>query len=1330
MTPDPKRVEALFAAALEKPSAAERAAYLDQACAGDAPLRQRIEALLRAHEQAGNFLANPVVEPAAPGGEPTVGAGEAGALPLPPGARVRYLGDYELLEEIARGGMGVVYKARQISLNRLVAVKMILAGQLASAAEVQRFRQEAEAAANLDHPNLVPIYEVGEFEGQQYYSMRLVEGRSLGQHLCAGAGPATDAARLLATVAQAVHYAHQRGILHRDLKPANILLEEAHGSQPVGFVPHVTDFGLARRVAGSGAARLTQSGAIVGTPGYMAPEQAAGRTGELTTATDVYALGAILYECLTGRPPFQADTPLDTLMRVMSEEPVPPSRLRPAVPRDLETICLKCLRKEPQQRYASAQALAEDLERFLAGEPIEARPASAWERLVKWARRRPAVAALVVVSTAASLLLLIGLAVGLVLLDARQRQTEEARQNLDRELRLERRYSFCQRIALAQRLWEAGEPWRADQLLDACQPPELRGWSWRYLKRLCHAELLTLRGHDVSVAHVSFSPDGTWIASGDILGQIRLWDAATGREIRRWRFDEVRSAWEGRRGSWVAFSPDGRQLAAAAGATARVWDVTTGKELFTFGGDPTIRDCSVVAFSADGKRFIASGAETRVWDAATFKEIRTLPQTGGPGVVSADGRLLAAGNPLRFWDLTTGQAGQFPAGHGGGSEDPEHIAFSPDGKRFVATSPEHSSQLAVWDTDTGKMVPDLGFPTGPEVGGIGFSPDGLFLAALSGNDSRSRTVTVWEFASGQEIFTANVGMGPLRDGWGHAYGVAFSADGKQLAVCSRGEEGRENVTIIDATASPEAFTIASSKTGIPPHFVVFAPDGRSVAVDRYPLGPGPGPPIDMIDPLTGQTRFSFARSYVLRDLAFGGSGRWLAIAGAAGNADQGVSLRDAATGKELGTLKGHTDEVMSLAFRPGSDQLASGSRDRSVKVWDVRKGKEVLALPDHSDEVENLAYSPDGKWLASAGGEVKVWDATTGEPLRTFVRPARRVSFSPDGSRLAAAGDLITVWSVRGGEQVLLLHGHAGGVADVAFSPDGQCLASFGYEDRTLRVWDALTGTETLTFRAAPSKRLWGARVVFSPDGQLLASSDGEEARIWSAPLTAPAAPEAWLAAQGERLFHLRLQAIEHTLEAPKKTQPDPMTFARFYLTRPAGLPPELPLQLQVWRAKVAAADGDADLYHKTCADLVRRWGESDDPHVANRVAWACALAPQAVPDATVPVRLAEQAVGSGGFQNTLGATLYRASAFECAVGQLNEEIAITGKRSAWDWLFLAMAHHRLGHAGEARMWLDRAAAAIQQPQPDWHWDDRLDLETLLREAKALIEPPRAAPRE
>ena len=353
------------------------------------------------------------------------GAGTSPESEPLPGAKLHYFGDYELLEEIARGGMGVVYKARQLSLNRLVALKMILSGQLASEAEVKRFRTEAEAAASLDHPNIVPIYEVGEHEGRHYFAMRLVEGGNLANQISRFKDDLKAAAVLTANVARAVHHAHQRGILHRDLKPSNILVG------PDGQ-PYVTDFGLARLVKQD--SDLTHTGCIVGTPNYMAPEQALGKTKQLTTTSDVFSLGAILYQMLTGQVPFQAETPLETVKQVVETEPQRPSSVNRRVDPDLETICLKCLAKDPQRRYGSAEALADDLHRWVKHETISARPATTRERAVKWIRRHRIVfAAATAVTT--SLILGLGSSTWLFLNEKEARKRAEAAEFTQGQLR-------------------------------------------------------------------------------------------------------------------------------------------------------------------------------------------------------------------------------------------------------------------------------------------------------------------------------------------------------------------------------------------------------------------------------------------------------------------------------------------------------------------------------------------------------------------------------------------------------------------------------------------------------------------------------------------------------------------------------------------------------------------------------------------------------------------------------------------------------------------------------------------------------------------------------
>ena len=394
----------------------------------------------------------------------------------PPGTKVRYFGDYELLEEVGHGGMGVVYKARQMSLNRIVALKMILPGQLTNDAAVRRFRAEAEAVANLQHPNIVAVHEAGVHDGQHYFAMGYVEGQSLAEMVRENPLPAKQAAEYVQKIAEAVHYAHQQGTLHRDLKPSNVLID-AHDE------PRVTDFGLAKRLERDSG--LTGTREILGTPSYMAPEQAEGKHERIGVASDVYSLGAVLYELLTGRAVFRAATPVETLRLVIDVEPVSPRLLNPKVPRDLETISLKCLEKEPSKRYAAADELAGDLERFLGGKPIRARPIGLPARTWRWCRRKPLVAAL---EGTAVLLLIAVVVVGMVGYVTTSRALQQVQHHL-----------YIADMNQAEGAWAST---RMDVMLDLLQRyapgsgnEDLRGFEWRYWSRLCHSSLLELNGH-------------------------------------------------------------------------------------------------------------------------------------------------------------------------------------------------------------------------------------------------------------------------------------------------------------------------------------------------------------------------------------------------------------------------------------------------------------------------------------------------------------------------------------------------------------------------------------------------------------------------------------------------------------------------------------------------------------------------------------------------------------------------------------------------------------------------------------------------------------------
>ncbi len=632
---------------------------------------------------------------------------------------VRYFGDYAITRELARGGMGVVFEARQLSLNRKVALKMILAGQLAHETDVKRFYTEAEAAANLDHPGIVPIFEVGQHEGQHYFSMGFVEGQSLSQRLTDGPLPPREAAALMAAVADAIDYAHQCGVIHRDLKPGNILLDQKGN-------PRVTDFGLAKKLEGDSG--LTGSGQIMGTPSYMPPEQAGGKRAAVGPAADVYALGATLYALITGRPPFQAATAMDTVLQVISDEPVPPRRLNPSIPRDLETISLKCLEKEPDRRYANAAAMAADLRRFLTGEPIAARPVTRLERLAKWARRKPTLAAAYTLGLLAVLLGgLGGMAVWQWRAAERARDTaksaqdeaegqrdladaarseadkarvaeqsarvaeQKARAEAERQRDKFERFDYGRTIQVAhQELRENNVP-ATLALLDSTRA-DLRGWEWRYVHRLCHSSLLTLKGRDWTVTSASFSPDSSRIVTGSNDETAKVWDAKSGAVVltleRAGGANIVTSA---------SFSPDGSRIVTVDNDnTAKVWDAMSGAEVLTLKGH-TSRVTSA-SFSPDSSRIVTASWDNtaRVWDAKSRDVLLTLRHTSRvySSSFSPDGSRIvtASGNEAQVWDAKSDAALLTLKGH---TREVNSASFSPDGSRIVTGSEDGTAQ--VWD---------------------------------------------------------------------------------------------------------------------------------------------------------------------------------------------------------------------------------------------------------------------------------------------------------------------------------------------------------------------------------------------------------------------------------------------------------------------------------------------------------------------------------------------------------------------------------------------------------------------------------------------------------
>jgi WD40 repeat protein/tRNA A-37 threonylcarbamoyl transferase component Bud32 len=985
------------------------------------------------------------------------------------------VGDYDLLEQIGQGGMGVIYKARQRSLRRLVALKMIRTDRLASFADRVRFRTEAEAVASLDHPHIVPVYEVGIHEGQPFFSMKLLGGGNLAQHLPRFTADLRAGAALLAAVARAVHYAHQRGLLHRDLKPGNILLDAQGG-------PHVTDFGLAKRLGTTpGEVSLTQHGIIVGTPTYMAPEQAATRGG-VSTATDVYSLGAILYELLTGQPPFCAETPLDTLRQVLDREPASPRSLNRHVDRDLETVCVKCLQKEPQKRYASAEALADDLERWLRGEPIRVRPVSRRERVLKWARRRPHMAGL-------ATLLMLTLLAGLAGVCWQWRRAEQESLKAADRTEAAQRTAYARGISLAYAEWLAGNAGPANQVLADCGH-ELRGWEWYYLRRLFQVhQLANLEGHKDGVLAVAFSPDGARVASAGADGAVKIWNRRTLREVLTLsgHTDQVTA---------LAFSPDGENLASgSADGAVRVWHAASGQRRAAF--QAHAGQVTGLAFEPAGGLLASAGAEERSSKYLPSGELKIWEPTTGKALVrrgsldfmaalafSPDGKyLVTAGRFVTAFDPATLTPGRpfkgeieraFQRINQNTASSPwTSVAFSGDGK-WLAAGSSHGL-VRVWDAATKREHFTRVTPGQASVSGLAFSnPDGRFLAAATADN----TIQGWATLSGKPAFS-------LRGHTGAVKAVAFCPIGRCLASASLDR----TVKLWDLRRRDDDLTFRWPNQGVTS--VAFSPDGarlaaatRDKAVKVWDVATGKGLPTLRLFP------------WVVNGLAFGPGGQ---LAGAC--ADGKVRVWEIPSGRERLCLPGSAP-FHAVAFGPGG-QLAGAARDGTVRLWEIPSGRQGLNLRGASPALA-VAFSPDGTRLAAASddGVARIWDATTGQEIRALRGqggPVHAVAFSPDGHQLATASQdgLVRVWDASTGEQIQALRGHAGAVRGLAYGPGGR-LASAG-DDKAVRVWDP-AGRELLALRGHTETL---RALAFSPEGHRLASAgDDGTIKIWDgAPL-------------------------------------------------------------------------------------------------------------------------------------------------------------------------------------------------------------------------------------
>jgi WD40 repeat protein/serine/threonine protein kinase len=961
---------------------------------------------------------------------------KSGARSLP-----RPFGNYELLEKIASGGMGVVYKARQVALNRLVALKVITAAKSAGPDFLSRFRTEAETVARLDHPNIVPIFEVGEVDGQPFFSMKLIEGPTLGSEV--KAFETTDSQRriaaLIARLARAVHFAHQRGIIHRDLKPNNVLLDE-RGE------PHLTDFGLAKLAEKEST--LTKTMAVLGTPSYMSPEQARGESKQLTTAADVYGLGAILYELLTGQPPFAGGTTMNTIRLVLETEPRAPSALNPTVDRDLETICLKCLEKEPLRRYGSAEALADDLDRWLRNEPIVARPSTRLNRFTKWARRHPAVASLT-----CGLTLSLALGFGLTLWQSNGRRVAlvESRRSL-----------YAARMNMAEHAWAAGHIYRARALLDSLKPArgqeDLRGFGWHYLSRICRDEsFCTFADEHNSLRCLTASPDGRQLALTGERPFVSLWEVASRRVTARL------PASAGNR--TVAFSPDGSKVAAAGlDPTIRIWNAADQRLLCNLAGHA--HSVAQVAFSPDGKWLVSAGrpdGTVKVWDLATQKEKSSFA-TGAneyPAIAfSPDSSMIAASTGERtvlLIDVASGTRLATLTGHQGLIDS---LAFSPDGQWLASGSKDPTAKI--WDLKTRTEAATLyGFRA--LVTSVCFSPDSKSLVTTCADGS----VKMWNVRTGTES-----GSFKGHESW--VNNAAFLPDGRTLITDA--EDG-----------TVKLWDVARRANDLP--------------VEMHRAPEAAMPKVEAVEQKSAASAEVFA-TQESTEVAFSATGSRFMVA----DNRAVVQLWDGEIQRPIHTLLQPHATITASAFLPDGQHTVSVEANGTLRLWDVEENERPRIVTEVSGTVNRLAVSPDGKRVAAglANGRVLSWQTDswkTSLPETRVGGPVTALEFFPDNSELLVAANLgegtNTLFSIdlADGKVRYAPERHQGIVTELSFSPDGRLFAGSS-RDRIVRLWKSRDLVRVGTFRGHSG---FVTSAAFSPDGLTLATAGNDGAvKLWT----------------------------------------------------------------------------------------------------------------------------------------------------------------------------------------------------------------------------------------
>src|SRR5579883_329884 len=1005
------------------------------------------------------------------------------------------LGDFRIVREVGKGGMGIVYEAEQMSLRRRVALKVLPFAAMMDPRHLQRFHNEARAASCLHHVHIVPVYFVGCERSVHFYAMQFIEGQSLAELIAvqrrisareATSAPCSpdattrpiakattqaaphDAAnyRRIAEwgiqAAEALEHAHCLGIVHRDIKPSNLMIDGAGKLW-------ITDFGLARTATDAG---LTMTGDVLGTLRYMSPEQALAKHGLVDHRADIYALGATLYELLSLLPTVDGIDREEILRKIAFEEPARPRSYDRAIPADLESIVLKALAKEPADRYSTAQELADELRNYIQNKPLQrTRPVRWIERIWRWCRRKPFLAILIALSAGLALAFVVGLMVSVWLITGQRDEIrDQYKQTLERERDL-RIHLYAGDMKLAWQAWLQGDLSRVHELLKRHQPQpdeeDLRTFVWYYLQKVTRGIPVarSLDGHQGDVYYLAYSPDGQTLATAGKDGTTRLWDPTTGQQRLVLHGD-------GTEVNAVAFSPDGRTLATASDSgQVHLWDCAAGREQGTFRLHQ--REVATVAFSPDGKT-LASGGEdqiVRLWDRTSLKEKAVLTSYGGrieALAFSPDGKNLSfsAAEPkepgsspgdigrVHHWNLAILQL------RGG---------FS-DGGRIYAMVYSHDGRMIAFGGDRSllHLCDPLTFRLQQTWHGhmntiqsVAFSPDDRMLAS-AGDDG----VRVWDVAS-RSLRQVIPTFGE------RIWCVAFSPDGRTLATCGRNGA----VRLYDLGTARHHKAYPTLPRGFWGSVTTVSPDGRTAAA-QY----GKDYSIRTWKVATGELGPACVghRDYIM--------GLWFSTDGKSfltTSRDKTARLWDLATGKQLVPPLCPPGPVTGAALSPDGSMAVMTFEDRA-HFWDTRSGKKLEEV-SLGENLDFAAFSPEMRTLAVCRGNlVQLWGLQTHRVEHILSLPSgfSTLAFSPDGTLLAAGtGDgTIKIWNARTGQELYTITGHRHRIAFMAISPDGKTLASGG-DDHEVKLWDVRTGQEVASFEAQ-----WGrlSCLVFTPDGKTL----------------------------------------------------------------------------------------------------------------------------------------------------------------------------------------------------------------------------------------------------